>query len=79
MFIEFKTPAENPQFLAGHILKMVESEIASWATLNEIPYTCKYYKNTFRVAFNDDRHYTVFRLTWTDLPYTEHKIINRTW
>jgi len=79
VFIEFKTPAENPQFLAGHILKMVETEIKSWAETNEIPYTCKYYKNTFRVAFNDDKHYIVFRLTWTDLPYTEHKIIDRTW
>ena len=79
MFIEFKTPAENPQFLAGHVLKMVETEIKNWATINEIPYTCKYYKNTFRVAFDNDKHYTVFRLTWQDLPYTEHKLIDRTW
>jgi len=79
VFIEFKTPAENPQFLAGHILKMVETEIKDWATVNEIPYTCKYYKNTFRIAFDDDKHYTIFRLTWTDLPYTEYRLIDRTW
>ena len=79
MFIEFKTRAEDPKFLAAHILKMVETEIKDWATVNEIPYTCKYYKNTFRVAFNDEKHYTVFRLTWQDMPYTEHNIINRTW
>ena len=79
MFIEFKTPAENPQFLAGHILKMVETEIKNWAIVNEIPYTCKYYKNTFRVAFDNDKHYTVFRLTWIDLPRTEYKLIDRTW
>lgn len=79
MFIEFKTPAENPQFLAGHILKMVETEIKTWAAVNEIPYTCKYYKNTFRVAFDDDKHYTVFRLTWTNLPYTEYRLIDRQW
>lgn len=79
MFIEFKTRAENPKFLAGHILKMIETEIKDWATVNEIPYTCKYYKNTFRVAFDNEKHYTVFRLTWTDVSYTEHKLIDRTW
>ena len=79
MFIEFKTSAENPRFLTGHIFKMIESEIKDWARVNEIPYTSKYYKDTFRVAFNDDKHYTVFRLTWTDLPYTEYKLIDRQW
>ena len=79
MYIEFKTPAENPQFLTGHILRMVEDEIKHWAAVNDIKYTSKYYKNSFRVAFDDDRHYTVFRLTWTDLPYTEHKIIDIKW
>ena len=39
----------------------------------------EYYKNTFRVAFDDDRHYTVFRLTWADLPYTQYKIIDNKW
>lgn len=79
MYIEFKSKAENPQFLAGHILKMVEDEIKLWAAVNDIKYTSKYYKQTFRVAFDDDRHYTVFRLTWTDLSYTEHKIIDNKW
>lgn len=79
MYIEFKTAAGSPQFLAGHIFKMVESEVKDWAMVNEIPYTCKYYKDTFRVAFDDNKYYTVFRLTWTDLPYTDHKIIDRTW
>jgi len=79
VFIEFKTPAENPRFLTGHIFKMIELEIKNWAALNEIPYTSKYYKNTFRVAFDNDKHYTVFRLTWQDLPYSEYTIIDRKW
>lgn len=79
MYIEFKTTAENPSFLIGHIFKMIESEIKLWAAVNDIKYTSKYYKQTFRIAFNDDRHYTIFRLTWTDLPYTEYKLIDNKW
>ncbi len=79
MFIEFAIRAEDPKFLVGHIFKMIESEVADWAKVNEIPYTSKRYKDTFRVAFDDDRYYTVFRLTWHELPYTEYKIINRQW
>ena len=79
MFIEFKTLAENPLFLTNHLLHMVEAEVTDWALVHEIPYTSKYYKNTFRIAFNDEKYYTVFRLTWIDLPDTEYKIIDRTW
>lgn len=79
MYIEFKTTTENPLFLTSHILHMVESEVKDWAMVNEIPYTSKRHKNTYRVAFDDDKHYTVFRLTWTDLPYTDYKIIDNKW
>lgn len=79
MYIEFKTAVESPRFLTGHILKMIEPEIKDWAQVNDIEYTCKYYKDTFRVAFDNNKHYTVFRLTWTDLPYTTHKIIDNKW
>ena len=79
MFIEFKTLSENPKFLTGHLLRMVESEIKNWAQVNEIPYTCKYYKHTFRVAFDNDKHYTIFRLTWQDVSHTEYRLIDRTW
>jgi hypothetical protein len=79
MFIEFTLQENSPGFLGSHIFKMVDNKVKDWANVNEIPYTSKYYKNTFRVAFDDDKHYTVFRLTWTDLPDTEYKIIDRTW
>jgi len=79
VFIEFKTPSESPKFLTGHLLRMVESEIKEWAQSNEIPYTCKYYKHTFRVAFDNDKHYTIFRLTWQDVPHTEYQLIDRRW
>ena len=58
---------------------MVESEVKEWAMVNEIPYTSKYHKDTFRVAFDEEKYYTIFRLTWTDLPYTEYQLIDRKW
>jgi len=80
VFIEFKVTTENPLFLTSHILHMAEAEIKNWARVNEIPYTYKYYKNTFRVAFNEEKHYTVFCLTWAiDLPHIEYKLIDRKW
>lgn len=79
MYIEFKTTVENPLFLTGHLLHMVESKFKDWALSNDILYTSKRYKNTFRVGFNDERYFTVFRLTWVDLPYTEYKIIDNKW
>ena len=79
MFIEFTLQEDSPGWLGSHIFKMIDNEVKDWAGVNEISYTSKYYKNTFRVAFNDDKHYTVFRLTWIDLPDTEYKIIDRTW
>lgn len=80
MYIEFTIQEEPYQsFLASHLFKMLKSEVANWATANEINYTSKIYKNTFRLAFDEDMHYTVFRLTWQDLPYIEHKIIDRKW
>lgn len=81
MFIEFTIDAEatNQSFIASHLYKMLETNLAIWAETHEITYTKKLYKNTFRVAFNDDRYYTVFRLTWQDSPYIEHRLIDRHW
>ena len=79
MFIEFRIDAQGHSFLSSHLFKMLESEMEEWARVNEIPYTKKFYKNTYRVAFNEDKHYTVFRLTWSELPYIEYQLIDRTW
>ena len=80
MFIEFSINVDaNHSFIGSHLFRMLKSEIANWANTNEIKYTSKLYKHTFRVAFDDDRHYTIFRLTWQDLPYIEYKLIDRKW
>jgi len=80
VFIEFTIDANaNQSFIASHLYKMLETNLEIWAKQNEILYTKKLYKNTFRVAFNDDRHYTIFRLTWQDSPHIEHRLIDRQW
>jgi hypothetical protein len=81
VYIEFTAASVEsvPGFIASHLLTMLEAEIKAWARVNEIEYTDKRYKNTYRVAFNDDKHYTVFRLTWADLPYIEYRLIDNKW
>jgi hypothetical protein len=79
VFIEFRINDGNHGFLGLRLFKMLESEVANWATINKIAYTSKHYKNTYRVAFDDDRYYTVFRLTWRDLPYIDYQLIDRRW
>ena len=79
MYIEFKVDDDNHSFLGHHLFKMLEIEVATWAQTNKITYTKKFYKNTFRVAFNDNKHYTVFRLTWKDLHYVNYQLIDNKW
>ena len=80
MFIEFKIDIDPGHgFIGSHLFRMLKAEIAIWATTQDIKYTSKLYKNTFRLAFDDDRHYTIFRLTWQDLPYIEYQLIDRMW
>ena len=79
MYIEFTAQTTGAGFLTSHVLRMLKANIESWANINEIPYTTKLYKNTFRLAFDDNRYYTVFRLTWQDSPYTEYQLIDRQW
>ena len=82
MFIEFTIVKNSNQSLTPlglHLYKTLETNLAVWAEINKIPYTKKLYKNVFRVAFDNDRHYTVFRLTWKDMPHIEYRLIDRTW
>jgi hypothetical protein len=80
VYIEFQVEQNQEGFVhQPQLLYMLKEQVDNWAMVNEIPYTSKYYKHTFRVAFDDDRHYTVFRLTWTKLPYLDYQIIDNKW
>jgi hypothetical protein len=56
---------------------MIKLNIIDWATQHHIAYTQKTVKYTHRLAFDDDRYYTFFSLTWAPSPELEFKIIDK--
>ena len=74
MFIEFELPPDESY---GYVLQCVRLDIVDWATRYNIPYTQKTIKHTHRLAFNDDKHYTVFATTWNSK--LEYRLIDRQW
>jgi PhoPQ-activated pathogenicity-related protein len=63
MYIEFRLPQQP--ISAGWTLKAIKQLVAAWAEKYQIEYTQKTIKYTHRVAFDDDRHYSLFSLTWS--------------
>jgi hypothetical protein len=79
MYIEFRLPQQP--ISAGWTLKAIKKLLASWSQQYQIEYTEKTIKYTHRVAFNDDRHYSLFSLTWSppaDWKLPEPRIIRDT-
>jgi len=74
MYIEFELP-QGPSY--NFVLTMVKLNIIDWATQHHIPYTQKTVKYTHRLAFDDDRYYTFFALTWQSAPDIGFKIIDK--
>ena len=74
MFIEFELPQDNSY---GIVLNYIKLDIVDWASRYNIPYTQKTYKYTHRLAFDQDKHYTIFATTWNSK--TEYRLIDRQW
>ena len=74
MFIEFELPQDESYFVVLNYLKL---GIVDWASKYHIPYTQKTIKYRHRLAFDQDRYYTVFATTWNSK--FEYHIIDRTW
>jgi len=58
------------------MVNAIRASITLWADRYEIPssdYTQKTVRHTHRLAFNDERHYTLFGMTWKDFDY---RIVN---
>ena len=72
MFIEFQL-LDRP----GDPLHQIKKDIAQWADQQQIKYTQKTTKHAHRLAFDDDRHYSVFVLTWNSK--MEYQLIDRQW
>lgn len=74
MFIEFELPHDESY---GYVLRLLRFDIAEWATRYNILYTQKTIKYTHRLAFDEDRFYTVFATTWNN--EMEYRLIDRRW
>ena len=74
MFIEFALPRDESY---GYVLNLIRLDIVDWSTRYNIPYTQKTIKYTHRLAFDQDRFYTVFATTWNSK--LEYQIVDRQW
>jgi hypothetical protein len=74
VFVEFKLPHDDSY---GYVLNLIQLDIVDWSTRYNIPYTQKTIKYTHRLAFDQDRYYTVFATTWNSR--FEYQIIDRQW
>ena len=69
MYIKFDLPTTGGAHATAQAIKIA---IARWAARYEVPqhdYSEKTIKYTHRLAFDDDRHYTLFALTWNPQQY----------
>lgn len=64
MYILFRLPEDNDRITIGHVNQLLNQELHRWSDQHNVPYTKKFVKNTVRITFDDDRHYTLFAVTW---------------
>ena len=74
MYLEFQLP-NNGGYDAT--LAAYKIAVARWAKKQGIAYIDKNIKYKYRVTFDQDKHYTVFTLTWNG--QFEYKIIDIKW
>ena len=64
MYIEFRLPSGAGGQTAAYALSVICEEIHDWLEKHPVESTQKTIKYKHRLAFNDDRNYTLFALTW---------------
>ena len=74
MFVEFVLPHDESY---GVVLNLIKLDIAEWANRYGIPYTQKTIKYTHRLAFDQDRFYTVFATAWNS--EFDYRLVDRRW
>ena len=74
MYVEFELPKDGGY---GATLAAFKIAVARWAKKQGIVYIDKNIKYKYRVTFDQDKHYTVFTLTWNG--QFEYKIIDIKW
>lgn len=71
MYIEFKI-AYNHRYSES----LLEKYLAAWSQKHQIRYRTKSYKDTLRVTFDNDEHYTFFSITWPHTyNWTNYRVI----
>ena len=73
MYIQFDLPQDESY---TYYLSVVKLNIIDWSTQHHIPYNQKTVKYVHRLAFDDNRYYTFFAMTWQPQPSIEFKIID---
>ena len=70
MYIEFSL-GEGVGGLPAHIkLQIIKEEIKRWAEKYNVPYSQKTIKYTHRLGFNNEKHFSLFPMTWTsEIPF----------
>jgi len=65
MYIEFDLPTNDRDSQhTYYALSVIREEIQDWLEKYPVESTQKTIKYKHRLAFNDDRNYTLFALTW---------------
>lgn len=65
MYIEFSLPTNDRDSQATYYaLSVIRDEIHDWLEKHPVPSTQKTIKYKHRLAFEDERNYILFALTW---------------
>jgi hypothetical protein len=60
MYVQFELLVKN----TIKPVNLITTLLDLWAQQYQIKYKTKFFKDTLRVTFDDDRHYTIFAMTW---------------
>ena len=64
MYIEFRWSSEFSPNVIGFMRQTVLDSIDPWADRFGVQYRTKTVKNTLRITFDEDSHYTLFVTSW---------------
>jgi hypothetical protein len=74
VYIEFSLEEGVGSLPAYRKLEIVKEEINNWAKKYDVYYTQKTVKYTHRLGFNNNKHFSLFLMTWkSDIPF---KLVN---
>jgi hypothetical protein len=75
MYIEFDLPTNDRDSQhTYYALSVIREEIQDWLEKHPVESTQKTIKYKHRLAFNDDRNYTLFALTWNPKSWNQKYI-----